>query len=253
MKGPYSDLPEVIEAVSVLFGNGSAPSTLSLALLDPSSIRAVYRRRAFETHPDRAVHSGVSVQVLEERFREVTAAYEKVMHFVRHGSRCTRTFPDARRAGARQKPGQDRKRSYPGTLRGLSPSVRYTGEVPCRRLLLGQYLYYSRSISRSTLGAALVWQKMKRPLIGQIALKWKWLAREDIGGILSMRRPGEKFCDAAERLGYLAPYQTLTLLGRQRLLQPKLGQYFIEQGFLDSAGIARAVRDLRKHNRAYDR
>jgi hypothetical protein len=240
-------MPEVMEAMSVLFGDEGTPSHLSL--LDPLSIRAAYRRRAFETHPDRAAHSGVPEQVLQARFREVTAAYEKVMQYMRSGARSPKAFPDARRQGARQKPGHERKRAFSG----VSPSARYTGDIPCRRLLLGQYLYYSRFISLSTLGAALVWQKMKRPLIGQIALTWKWLARKDISEILAMRRPGEKFCDAAERLGYLAPYQTFTLLGRQRILQPKLGQYFIEKGILDSAGLARAIRDLRRHNRACHR
>jgi hypothetical protein len=247
MRGLFLDLPEVIEAMNILFGAENAAPILSKALLNPVFIKSAYRRRAFETHPDRAAQTGEPVQVLEGQFRELSSAYETVMHYVNHGGRLAWTLPDA------AWPARKGSRTFGGIYTDLSRSVLYTGEVPQRRLLLGQYLYFSRVISRSALGAALVWQKMGRPLIGQIAMRWKWLVRDDIRAILSTRIPREKFCGAAERLGYLAPYQTITLLGRQRVLQPRLGQYFIEKGLFDAAGMARAVRELRRHNRKYDR
>lgn len=253
MKAFILDLPEVIEAVNVLFGRADAPALPTHALLTPLSVKAAYRRRAFETHPDRAVHTGEQAEVLVDRFRELSEAYETVMRYVCSGGAVTWGLAGAPRAGMGKRHGNKCARTFTGIDAGLSPAVLYAGEVPCRRLLLGQYLYYSRAISRSTLGAALVWQKMGRPLIGQIAVKWKWLAREDIQEILSTRMQREKFCDAAERLGYLAPSQTLILLGRQRVIQPRLGQYFIEKGILDADALARAVRELRRRNRKYDR
>jgi hypothetical protein len=252
MKGLFLDVPEVIEAMNVLFGAGAAVAPPSSSPVTPLSIRSAYRKRAFETHPDRAVHTGEPVKVLEEQFRELTEAYEILMRYVRRGGRLEWTLagPWAPHAA---RPGRAGFRA--GAFSGVDVSAAslYTGEIPQRRLLLGQYLYFSRMISRSSLGSALVWQKMGRPLIGQIAIRWKWLLREDIHGILLNRSPREKFCDAAERLGLLAPYQTLTLLGRQRVLQPRLGQYFVEKGVLDTRGLAMVLRELRRHNKTFDR
>jgi hypothetical protein len=253
MKGLHPDLTVIIEAMNVLFGTGKALSALPMARLDPLAIKTAYRRKAFETHPDRAVITGEEVRVLEDRFRELSAAYDTAMDYLRRGGHVTWALSDSPWQGTRAGHGRAGSFSFSGLDANLSPSALYTGGMPQRRLLLGQYLYYMRVISRPSLGAALVWQKMGRPLIGQIALRWKWLSRDDIRAILSSRVEREKFCDAAERLGYIASYQSLTLLGRQRVIQPKLGQYFIEKGILDAAGVTRAVRELRRHNRKYDR
>jgi hypothetical protein len=252
MKGLFLDLPEIVEAMNVLFGAGMPASPLSVPPFTPVSIRSAYRKRAFETHPDRAAHTGEPVKVLEEQFREVTEAYETLMRHVRRGGRLEWTLSGPwMPSGTR--PGRTGFRA--GVFSGvdLSAVSLYTGEIPRRRLLLGQYLYFSRMISRSSLGAALVWQKMGRPLIGQIAIKWKWLLRDDIRGVLLNRSPREKFCDAAERMGLLAPYQTLILLGRQRVLQPRLGQYFVEKGIFDAQDLAVMMKELRRHNKTFDR
>lgn len=253
MKGLFLDLPEVMEAMNVLFGGGKAALPLSGTPVTPLSVKSAYRKRAFETHPDRAALTGEPVTVLEDQFRELTAAYETVMSYVRHGGRLEWALAGSPWTAAGARPGRPKPRAGAPLNVDLSPAALYSGEIPRRRLLLGQYLYFSRVISRSVLGSALVWQKMGRPLIGQIAVKWQWLAREDIRGVLAVRSPREKFCDAAERLGLLAPYQTLILLGRQRVLQPRLGQYFIEKGILDAQDMARVMRELRRHNRRFDR
>jgi hypothetical protein len=247
MRGFYLDLPEVVEAMNILYGTGKAPSSPAGARLDLLSVKSAFRRRAFETHPDRAVLTGEPVRELEGRFRELAAAYETVMRYVSQGGQLSFALSGAPWQGT------GGTGAFGGLDAGLSPDALYTGDVPSRRLLLGQYLYYTRVISRAVLASALVWQKMKRPLIGQIAMKWKWLVREDISSILAGRVSREKFCFAAERMGYLAPYQTLILLGRQRVLQPRLGQYFIEKGILDAPGVAELARGLRSHNRKFGR
>jgi hypothetical protein len=124
-------------------------------------------------------------------------------------------------------------------------------DLPRKKLLIGRVLYYSGIISSRTLIEAIVWQKKQRPAVGSIATQWDWLDQRDILKILSQRKPSEKFGECALRRGYLNRYQLTLLLGRQRLLQPRIGLYFVKQSILNARELESFVEKLRLHNRKY--
>ncbi len=126
----------------------------------------------------------------------------------------------------------------------------FTGTIPNRELLIGQFLYYSGLISWSTLNQAIVWQRRQRPIIGKIALDWGILSAEDIRRILKGRSYKDHFGEYAHRNGYITKFQHLAIVGKQKQMQPPIGQYFIQQGFLGNYDIKEMAESLRIHNRS---
>jgi hypothetical protein len=240
---------ELITAYSILFGQEDTASSDYLRNLDLSTIKSAYRKRVFETHPDRSLIMDIPFPLMEEKFKEVSGAYETMLRYAMHNKVHTRPF-DTSRKGAWNRRGFHQWHMHRGHDFTASGNP-YDGDIPQRRLFIGQYLYYSGIITRINLGAALAWQKMRRPILGQIARKWNWLDLADIRDILSCRENGERFGESAKRYGFLESYQIITLLGRQRILQPRIGEYFISRGMLGQNDLIRAEQDLRRHNKKY--
>jgi hypothetical protein len=199
-----------------------------------------------ETHPDRAKITGENQSIMSERFREVNFAYEKLKTSIGPSR-----FIVSSKAAA---PPDNTPRSS-----GSSPVDKpvsdhfYKGKFPTRRLLIGQYLYYSRIISWRTLINAICWQKTQRPPIGQIALKWGILTSEDIIKILKERRKEAdnylKFGEYALSNGYITRFEQMALLGKQNKSHRPLGEYFIQKGIIETYELDRLLTKLGDHNR----
>jgi hypothetical protein len=252
---------DLFNAYSVLFGTEASISADFLKYLKVSGLKAAYRKKAFETHPDRAAALAESASSLEERFKEVTLAYERLSTFIERPwkyslwnyayQRTAKSDSSGRnrRTHDQKSPGNNYRHSRP---HGLKEHF-WQGNLPKTRLFLGRYLYYSRIISMRSLIEAIVWQKSQRPMVGSIAIQWDWLTQDDIRSILTIRNPGEKFCECALRCRYISSYQQSLLLVRQKLLQPRIGNYFINQDIVTPREMEYIVDQLRLHNRKYRR
>jgi hypothetical protein len=253
---------ELMNACSVLFGNDVHVSVDFLKYLKPSGLKAAYRKRAFETHPDRAMALAEQAVRLEERFKEVNLAYARLTEFIAYPWRFTLDEVNAARKPAqtaarrKKKPagsakaGTGTRSSQQDIFRGFQEHF-WQCDLPRKKLLFGRYLYYSGIISSKTLIEAIVWQKRQRPTVGRIAVQWDWLDQNDILRILSQRKPNEKFGEYALRRGYLNRYQLTLLLGRQRLLQPRIGLYFIEKKILNARQLEALINKMQRHNCRY--
>jgi hypothetical protein len=119
-------------------------------------------------------------------------------------------------------------------------------------LQIGQFLYYSGAVSWRQLIDALVWQRRQRPLIGQLALAWGLLTREQIHEVLRRRRQSGRyevpFAEFAMECGYLTASQHRSLCARASQRQLRLGRYFVEQGILNEEQLAEQLRAMRLHN-----
>ena len=135
--------------------------------------------------------------------------------------------------------------THPSSLRARPKANR---SVPRWELRLGQYLYYSGRISRMSLLEALAWQRRRRPRFGEIASRCRLLDDRQIDEIIEARQRRERFGEAAIRTGHLTGAHRLAVLGRQRKLQPRIGQYFVDRGLLSSGEIDGAATDMREHN-----
>jgi len=222
---------EVFDACGLLFGPEVDISLDFLKYLEPSGLRSAYRKKALETHSDRAKSLG-----------RATLAYE-------------RPIPIVRNKGAVLLRGQSRdRRNYEKTNARHQPKkgfsdLFYTKEIPKRELLLGQFLYYSGLISWRTLIRAITWQRRQRPLIGQIALGWNMISRNEIQRILMWRNFSGKFGERAIRLGYLSRFQLMALLGKQHNLQCPIGEFFVNERILRPQDIQTMVERQKIHNR----
>jgi hypothetical protein len=239
---------ELLDACRILFGTDVSVSDAFLLYLQPVGIKAAYRKRAFETHPDRLKAIGRYHGDPGAQFRQIREAYEILLAF--HSSK--------HRVQPRTRPCRETRKGPPPRshrTRADRPKARrtadhyYTGTLPRRTLLLGQFLYYAGHISWRTLIEAIAWQRQQRPKIGTIAVRWGFLTSSDVLRVLAERTLHERFGECARRIGYITAFEHLALVGKQRMLQRLFGDYFIEHGILSRRIVADMVSRQKRHNR----
>ena len=233
-------IPEAVllRACRILFDPDLELSLDFLRDLEPVALKSAYRKKVFETHPDRAKTLGKSQGEMHRRFSQVVRAYQ-ILNPVVEGD------PDI----MIQRPSIPQKSPKPATQKNRKRSFQLrSGSLPKRELLLGQFLYYSGIIPWTILIDAIVWQRMQRPPIGEIARQWNMLTEDDIQKILKERSFNEKFGAHALRKGYISAFQLLALVGRQRSLQRPIGEYFIEHGMLTVPQLDLLIEQTKRHN-----
>jgi hypothetical protein len=227
---------DVIRAGRVLFG----PAFAAEAGGWRDRLRATYRRRALETHPDRARSLGRPEPVLAREFRAVAEAY-RILSSLRAGPLSAGAPP--------RSPPPRRRTATPSAA--PTPRARPEG-LPRRRLRFAEFLYYSGRVRWSDLADALAWQRTQRPPLGRIAVDLGFLAPDEVGVLLERRREAGAsavpFGEWAVRLGRLTPFQLLAALGHQLRLQRPIGQFFVERRMLDADEIEEIRRRILRHN-----
>ena len=232
---------DVFNACRVLFGPDVQLSIDFLKRLGPFALRSAYRKKAFETHPDRANVLGESEDGMNRRFKEVVMAYQVLMPIIKGDSKIVLSDE----IGIQEK---QRGATARGQREKRFDDHFYEGHFPKRELLIGQFLYYSGLISWKTLIEAIIWQRKQRPPIGQIARHWGFLSSYDVQRILIERSYKEKFGEYALRKGYITPFQLMALIGKQRRLQHPIGEYFMKRGILSPREMDKMIRRVRIHN-----
>jgi len=228
---------EITSALRTLYGDKALLSPALLRSLQPESLRTVFRRRALQLHPDRALVLGKSAEEMNEAFKDVKLAYELLIRlpkpfFGQSVFTCYRASPPS------------------GHSRPDNPGDHYWGaDIPDTSLLFGQFLYYAGLITFNTLISAITWQCRQRPSFGKIARMWDYLTDEEVRRIVILRQSGERIGDAATRRGYLTTFQCSTILGFQKYLQRPIGEFFQEVGILEEEEISYLILLMRKHNR----
>jgi len=264
-------LEEVVAAGRVLFG----PSFAADGHGWRDDLKTTYRRRAMETHPDRARAVGRSEGELAREFRRVADAY-RVLSALRAGPlpRAAAPPPPPRPAARarRRPPGEpwtttrppppdpppraaprpatpEPARDFPGARARVSVRPE---DLPRRRLRFAEYLYYSGRVPWTAFVEAISWQRRQRPAVGRIAIDWGFLTPGDVAEILERRRLAEAhqvpFGEYAVRLGYLSAFQLLAVLGRQLRLQKRIGEFFVERGYLERDEIDGIRLRISRHN-----
>ncbi|HDP79485.1 MAG TPA: hypothetical protein ENN21_01440 [Spirochaetes bacterium] len=237
---PGNSYRDIVSAYRLLFQEEATTVTGLTGMLDEVSLKHAYRNRVMDTHPDRAALLGREEEDLARDFKAVIEAYELLLGFTRLSR------PAYRRPGAGADDADDDLEDE-SLFSGISDSF-YRGGIPKTELLFGQYLYYSGKISWKTLNRAVLWQKNRRPRFGQIALEWGMLSRHDVAEILKNRHYQEKFGEYAQRKGYISQFQRMAIMGKQSMLQPRIGEYFVRKGGLTGEDIGALVKEQRLHN-----
>lgn len=237
-------LQELFDACLVLFGPETTVSEEYLKYLRPAGLKSAYRKIALETHPDRARALGKRPSELNARFTEVSLAYRKLNAAI-NGDGIMLADPPPDYQAPERPSAQPKKKKQ----RRKNPDHFFRGTPPQRHLLFGQFLFYSGIVSWKTYIRALLWQRRQRPLLGQIAMECGLLTLQDIRAILAARQLGEKFGESAVRQGYLKAYNLLALLGKQRRLQARFGEYFLQNGWFTKEQVDAFYKLQQRHNR----
>ncbi len=238
-------VPELFSACTELFGSHVQVSVDFLKYLEPSGIKAAYRERVFETHPDRARLLGIPEDKLAEHFKKISSAYEILSLAIRDKGRfITENKETVRGVWSKSGASKPQEKDH--------PHFSSSRVMPRRPLRIGQFMFYSGFISWHSLIDAIVWQRKNRPLIGRIARSWNLLTEEEIGYILKHKAAGEKFGEYALRKGLLTRGNLMALLGKQAMFAKPLGAYFIDKGILTPLEVERLVRRQHRHNEAFE-
>ena len=247
---------ELFQACETIFGSEIKVSSDFLEYLQPIGIKTAYRKRALETHPDRAAVLDALARDLNSEFINVRQAYETLLSFVEIKKELNIGSPyfDDLRTQHKQSHQSDRhhrggqKKGHSNQRCKNHPDHFYTGSIPKGSLMLGQFLYYSGLISWRTLIEAICWQRRQRPLIGQIATAWGFISNQDVLRILNVRTFDEKFGECAFRVGYISNFELFALVGKQKKLQRPFGEYFIESGIISSTDLMSIAQKQQLHN-----
>lgn len=230
----------LINACYTLFGEDIFITKDFLWYLQPAGLKAAYRQKAKEAHPDR--FSNLDPQAHRKKtavFQDVIQAYKLLSSFFLE--RENFTPPPQRRPAARTHPAKP-------SAQDASSHTAFR-RVPERTLEFGQYLYNRGLISYQQLIEALVWQRRQRPSLGQLAINFGWLKSEDTERVTRSRGTvHSRFGERAIRLGLLSSGQVQVLLRHQRTLHRKLGEYFVEHGILSIEEVEHLAQKLAEHN-----
>jgi hypothetical protein len=231
---------ELFNACRVLFGHEVDLSVDFLQYLHHDGVKAAFRRKAKETHPDLAAHlSPHNAASGAELFHRANEAYELLGKFIRNRGLRPKTdnnFVNASRQCEKS----------PGSAR----NTYHHGSLPPRPLPLGRYLYYRGIIPFRALLDALTWQRGGRATIGSIARELGWLSHSDVEAILSARPVG-RFGENAVRCGLLNSFQVKLLLMNQKSRMRRIGQYFVAHNMVSRQQMELLARDHLMHNRAF--
>lgn len=275
---------ELYRACEVIFGPELDISREFLEYLQLAGVKSAYRKRAMETHPDRAaVESLVLAQPSVEPFHNVQQAYENLVNYLKareNGFRLLSTAtaadwrqrhawtrpqprprpakpaaepgrerPQARRAQPRPKARQEAGRDRSGPFATFwKVEEFYSGSLPDRRLLLGHFLYYSGVVTWRSIVQALIWQRTNRPRLGEMGRRFGMLSEEQIRTVLRRKELLQPFGASALALGLLTDRELGFLIQAQKRAQKKIGEYFVENQLLTIEQLACLVRQYHEHN-----
>ena len=264
---------ELYRSCRILFGSELEVGGDFLNYLRHSGLKKAYRLKARQTHPDLVVANQARIENSSlADFATVQQAYENLRSYLDRrdlGCRFSATVPNnpppgfAQGAQWRNTAEQFRQRGKcrtepPGARTGQTPggvdngyTRLYCGPVPPIRMRLGNFLYYSGLIDWMTIVKALIWQRSQRPRVGELARQLGWLTDGEIREVLANRELMEKFGASAVRRQNLTEKQLKALVGYQKVLQKKLGAFFLEQHLFTVAELDELVRRQRAHNAVY--
>jgi hypothetical protein len=234
---------DFVRACQILFSPEIPFSPSFVSRLDPSTLKTAFRKKALETHPDRARVLGRPEADQSRLFQEVKRAYEALLPVAE------KTVIVGPGAGFRMRtPGnRTRNTSKNGPVRS-SMGTYYRGVIPGQHLKLGQYLYYSGIITWRHLIDAISWQRRIKPRYGQIALEWNIITAQEVVQILQSRDHGERFGEYARRVGFVSGFQHMAIMGKQNRFHRRFGDYFVIHGLLSERQVELLVRRAMQHN-----
>jgi hypothetical protein len=218
---------EIDTCCTLLFGKETKLTRDFTEKLNSETLHRAYRIQVRKSHPDRAAILMRNHRELQEEFITIDRAYRKLMKEIHRKTMVSPVKKKSTNAGKRP-----------------ASSV----EIPLLPLPVGQYLLYRGIIDLSHLLASIAWQREARPPVGMVAVDLGYILPKDIMAIIHQKKPRERFCETAVRIGQLNSLQQRAIVSHQRNLQPKLGTYFLREKLISKGELHRLIAELEEHN-----
>jgi len=93
-----------------------------------------------------------------------------------------------------------------------------------------------------------VWQRKQRPRLGEMARQQGWLNFGDVSTVLRHSTSRNPFGKTARQLGLLSDSQIHSLVWRQKRMQKKFGEYFVEKKMFSDQQLVNLLTEFRRHN-----
>ncbi|MDR3629914.1 MAG: hypothetical protein P4L42_06215 [Desulfocapsaceae bacterium] len=248
-------------SLEVLFGAEMTVSAEFLDYLQVGGLKAAFRKRAMETHPDRMAAGDFRRHPADHySFHAVRAAYENLLGFLqtrdvarRNASSCHIHQWQMRRSGPFPAAG----RAFRPIILPADPGMPdisvnterlYQGGLPARPLLFGHFLYYGGLTNWRTIARVLIWQRLGRPRLGELGLRAGIFSKEDVASILRHTNPEHLFGQTARRLGIATDNTVQRLIDKQKRLQKKFGMILVENDLINHGELRELLRCFRHHN-----
>lgn len=277
---------ELFRACQIIFGDELNVSRDFLAYVQLSGVKSAYRKRAKETHPDCFATQGDLAQRFGARkFQVVQKAYKHLRHYVdarekgyripsssrpqpvqpqpassrRPASRPATnpsTFSQKRRTASTRQRATRRPTATPSTPpknKSFDVKALFKGELPGRPMLFGHFLYYSGLVDWQTIVRALIWQRACRPKVGDIGVRFGWLAQQDILPILQSGECTDAFGKKAIASGKLSRYQMQAILAYQQKNHRRIGEYFVKKRIFTRMQLQGLLRRCHDHNSQHEK
>lgn len=242
-------------ACRIIFGPEVPASDHFLHCLSVSRVTKAFREKAFLTHPDRFVSADEKTRERNTRlFIEAKWAYDHLRDFCRKKDRWKHSFSDDEKTARKQerkRSGSDRTFRGNREARVFGKTRYYTGLFPRRKLLFGEFLYYSRAVPWDMFIKAIVLQRQGRPRFGDIAERWRYLDQDEIMTIVSGRRFPELFGQAAVRMKKMSALQAGAVLYYQRIVQKPIGEFFVESGHIERPFMESYLKSFYHYNQQF--
>ncbi len=242
-------------ACRILFGVEVSVNHSFLRCLTPSRIKSAFRKKALLTHPDRLALSDEYTRArYTTLFIETKWAYDHLRFFCKERDSVKFVFRGSNRIlRTPQRTGKKYHGQSGETVRPKSfhASWYYTGRMPQRKLLFGEFLFYSRVVPWKEFIRAIVLQRRGRPRFGDIATRWLYLTEAEIDILVSGKKCLELIGEAARRMDILNKVQVGAILYYQRFVQKPIGEHFIESGNISRHLLNRYLRNFQVFNEQF--
>ncbi|WP_459893767.1 hypothetical protein, partial [Desulfothermus okinawensis] len=123
--------------------------------------------------------------------------------------------------------------------------------IPKRKLKFAEFLYYNHVISWKDYIRAIIWQKTQRDKIGEIAVRWNYIEKNQLYFILENKKSDSLTGQLMIQYGYISPFQLKVILYQQKKQQPKIGKFFLKNKILSTKELRYYLFQHRLHNLEY--
>lgn len=245
---------EILKACNILFGSDIEFSLEFLYYIQLSGIKSAYRKRARETHPDLNEEARCDAPDPMDhtgKFVEANWAYERLNDFVgvRDTQHARRTYHARMQHPSPPKYTHQRQKVKKWAKHKVkTPELFHKGIMPERRLMFGEYLFYTKQVSWEDIVRALVWQRGQRPKFGRIAQDRGLLHRRELLSAIRERRVGEPIGQTLIRLGVMKASEVDGIVEQQSLMHKPIGMYFLSKGLFDEGKLTELLVTFHQHN-----